>query len=95
MYPYKQTNNKKPIMFWLFRARLLWQFQKRDVTETREHTLNRINKLLDIIEENDKECILVGHGFYFYVMSSILRNRGYRRNGKKRLKNGESVTYTK
>lgn len=94
MYPYKKTLRKKPIIFWLFRARLLWQFHKREGIETREHTLMRINKLLDIVEAKGDDCILVGHGFYFFVMSSVLEHRGYQRDGYRRLKNGKSAIYS-
>lgn len=95
MYPYKKSNRKKPITYWLFRARLLWQLHKREGIETREHTLERINNLLDLIENRGEDCILVGHGFYFYVMSSVLERKGYKREGHRRLKNGASAIYSK
>ncbi len=84
-----------PTFSWLIIGRIQWYIGNNRQNETRSQTKNRIVKLMDIIENQNKDCLLVGHGFYFSQMQSILKKRNYAGARTKYLKNGVIIEFEK
>ncbi|MGL1893656.1 MAG: histidine phosphatase family protein [Spirochaetaceae bacterium] len=87
--PFTNTNINVPSPMWLLIGRLHWFLNLKSQQENRNHTYKRINSLINLIEKDNVDCILVGHGYHFYIMTKVLHKRNYTRKGSIRLKNGE------
>ncbi|WKX76363.1 hypothetical protein [Zobellia laminariae] len=93
--PFSETNLKLPTPLWKVMGRLQWFLNIKRQPEIRRHTLNRIHVLMNRIEEEKKDILIIGHGFYFSQLKRILKKRGYSGNGKSYYKNGEIVKFHK
>ena len=76
-------------------GRLQWFLNIKRQPEISRQTLNRIYVLMNRIEEEKKDILIIGHGFYFSQLKRILKKRGYSGNGKSYYKNGEIVKFHK
>jgi broad specificity phosphatase PhoE len=79
---------------WLLMGRLAWYFSHRSQSETRDQTLLRVRKFIDIIESSKESNILVvSHGALMRFLAKELRKRGYRGRGFLKPGNGESYCF--
>ena len=92
--PFSNTKIKLPITLWMLFGRIHWMKNKKTQSENRNQTKRRMEQLIEKLENEGSDCILVGHGFYFYEFSKLLEHRNYFTNGNRRLGNGEYVEYT-
>lgn len=82
-----------PVHFLNFLATLQWHGGSRRQRETRARTDLRIDAFLDKIEAEGEDCIVVGHGIYFYEMMKIMKRRGYSGEPRRYMRNGEIVEF--
>lgn len=93
--PFTHTKKKLPIWLWVLFGRMQWGFNSPSQLETQSDTKLKMKELLDLIEKENSDCILVGHGFFFYVFSRFLEKRNYSRTGQRKLENGMSSLFAK
>ena len=92
---FTKTNLKLPTWVWKVMGRLQWFLNIKRQPEIRIQTLNRIEALMNTIEDQKKDILIIGHGFYFSQLKRVLKNMGYSGNGKSYYKNGEIVKFNK
>ncbi|MEE0918400.1 MAG: hypothetical protein U0L56_00005, partial [Lachnospiraceae bacterium] len=49
--------------------------------EKRNSTIQRANKVIDLCESQNKDCILVTHGFFMKTLIRVLKKRKYQLSG--------------
>lgn len=89
------TSLKIPLIVWMVIGRIQWYLNIKRQAETKTETIKRIYKMIDCIESTNKNALIIGHGFYFYQMEKILKDKNYLGNRKKQYKNGEMVEFKK
>lgn len=75
---FKDTKKKNPLWIWNFIGRLQWLFNNRRQPETRRQTLIRAKKAIELVENNNKDCFVITHGFYMRTLIKELRSKGYK-----------------
>lgn len=88
------TSLKLPTIIWMIAGRLQWYFNSSRQAEVREKSKLRISRFLDLLEEKNEDCILIGHGFYFAQMMTEIKKRNASGNTRKRMQNEEIRTFT-
>lgn len=87
------TKIKLPTSAWMLIGRLQWLINNKRQKEIRKDSEKRISVFLDLIEQKQQDCIVVGHGFYFSQMVGIMKTRFFNGDMKKRIKNEEVRIY--
>ena len=93
--PFRKTDLKLPTSLWRFMGRLQWFLNSKRQPETRRQTFNKIANLIKTIEDQKKDTLIIGHGFYFSQLKKVLKQKGYSGSGKSYYKNGEIVKFNK
>ncbi|EIJ78223.1 hypothetical protein PB1_11704 [Bacillus methanolicus PB1] len=96
MYPLFNRNMKLPFLMWAILVRTAWLINHKSQLETKYDVEKRINSVLDLIMQSQNENILiVGHGAFLMMMSKELLKRGF--IGKKitRPENGKLYIFEK
>jgi broad specificity phosphatase PhoE len=83
------TKLRLPTIIWMVLGRLQWYFNYSRQPETRKNSNERINIFLDHILCNGRDCVIIGHGFYFAQMVNQMKRRAINGDMRKRLKNEE------
>lgn len=83
---YKDTTKKLPLWVWNVLGRLQWFAGSPRQLESREDTMLRANKVIEICEQENSDCVLVTHGFFMKALLKALKKRGYRLFGNKGIK---------
>lgn len=83
------TKVKLPTLIWMIAGRLQWYFNSSRQAESRKRSKVRINQFLDLLEEAQMDCTIIGHGFYFTQMTGEMKKRGIIGATKKKLHNEE------
>lgn len=91
---FTNTTLKLPAMLWMIAGRLQWYFNSAKQPETRKESTERINQLLNVLQRNQQDCIIVGHGFYFAQLVGEMKKRGITGDMRKRIKNEEMRVFT-
>ena len=91
---FMDTRIKLPTFIWMIAGRLQWYFNSSRQTEVREKSKLRINHFLDLLEDKNENCTIIGHGFYFAQMMSEIKKRKASGNTGKRIQNEEIRTFT-
>ena len=93
--PFVNTNLKLPIFIWMTFGRIQWLLNIKQQPETKRDTLKKIKSLINLLEEEKKDTLIIGHGFYFSQLKRELKKNKY--SGKRKLyfKNGEIVKFIK
>ncbi len=76
-------------------ARLQWRLAVRRQPEVHSETHKRITELIDLVESDESDCLLVGHGFLFFILKRRLKKRGYLGKTPFDFKNGEVAVLEK
>jgi broad specificity phosphatase PhoE len=96
MYPLFKRNVKLPFILWAMLIRTAWLINHKSQPETKSDVEKRMNSVLNQILQNQNENILVvGHGAFLMMMSKELLKRGF--IGKKitRPENGKLYIFEK
>ncbi|VEF46832.1 phosphoglycerate mutase family protein [Bacillus freudenreichii] len=94
--PFIKTKRKLPLSIWNLAGRLAWHFSHPSHPESRKDTIKRANEFIaSLAEEEQKNILVVSHGFFLYVLAKELEKQGYAGPGKRRFKNGELYIYEK
>jgi hypothetical protein len=88
------TACRLPTWFWNAMATLQWYHGAERQIEKRFETDRKIDAFLDRIEAEGEDCIVVGHGLYFYEMMKRMKKRGYSGRAKRSMRNGETIAFT-
>ena len=90
------TKLKLPIWFWYFSGRLQWIFNSSRQPEGQRQTRKRAKHFVKILSKENKDCLVVTHGFFMHTLLSEMRKAGFAVS-KSRLyyKNGEYVVAEK
>lgn len=83
---FKDATKKFPLWIWNIFCRVQWFAGSPRQLETREDTILRANKVIDICEQENEDCVLVTHGFFMKTLLKVLQKRGYRLFGDKGIK---------
>ncbi len=58
-------------------GRVQWYIGSERQLEKRDNTMQRANKVIDLCESENEDCILITHGFFMKTLIKVLKNRGY------------------
>lgn len=92
---YKDTKKQLPTALWKIRGILQWYTGNKRQIETRKDTIIRIKAFVELIEKDNKNKLIIGHGFFFSQLVSYLRKNGYKGRNKRIFKNGDVLTLEK
>ncbi len=74
---FMDTKQRLPLWIWNVLGRVQWYIGSERQLEKRKDTMQRANKVIDLCESEDEECILVTHGFFMHTLIKVLKSRGY------------------
>lgn len=83
---FKDTTKKLPLWIWNVFGRIQWFAGSSRQLEKRVDTIHRANKVIDICEQENSDCVLVTHGFFMKTLVKVLKKRGYKLVGNKGIK---------
>ncbi len=89
-----KTKFKIPLFLWLFIGRMEWLLNIGK-GEKRADTKKRINSFISLMEEKNQDCLVIGHGFYFFWLKKELKRKQYLGMTTFHHKNGEVVPFSK
>lgn len=93
--PFINTNFRLPTFIWMVLGRIQWYLNIKKQIETKKDTYIKINKLICKLENEKRDILLIGHGFYFSQLKKVLKKNKYSGNGKNYYKNGEVIKFNK
>lgn len=94
--PICKTNLKLPYIFWCISGRVAWFLQHKSQVEKKRDTLKRVNKFLDVIqEESNINILVVCHGFLISILQKEIKKRGFEGQKVRRPKNGRLYLFAK
>lgn len=83
-----------PYHLWAIINRIAWIRNNTSQPESRKLTLKRINEILDVIlEEKDKNILIVSHAGILYEVRKILLARGFHGDRFLKASNGKLYVY--
>lgn len=74
---FMDTEKRLPLWMWNILGRVQWYIGSSRQLEKRNSTIQRANKVIDLCESQNKDCILVTHGFFMKTLIRVLKNRKY------------------
>ena len=77
MRPYADGNFRRPLWYWIMRARIQWYFNNERQPETRKASYERAAKVMHLIQQSDRDTVLVTHGFFMLVFMSYCKQNRY------------------
>ena len=72
------TSHSSGYSRWMLRGRLQWLIGHARQPETRKQSMERASRFLHMLENEGKDCIIVGHGFFLNVFLWKCARSGYR-----------------
>lgn len=75
------TEKRLPLWMWNIIGRVQWYIGSSRQLEIRKSTIQRANKVIDLCESQNEDCILVTHGFFMKTLVGVLKNRSYQLSG--------------
>lgn len=82
---FRNTKKRLPLWIWNVCGRVQWYIGSERQSEKRKDTIERANKVIDLCESVNGDCVLVTHGFFMKTMTRALKNRGYLLTGNNQL----------
>lgn len=89
------TKLRLPLWFWNVASTIQWIRNAPRAREPRRETSRRVAAFIDLLASRGEDCIVVGHGMYFYQMMLALRGRGFNGRIHRRMENGEVLEFEK
>ena len=80
---FMDTKKRLPLWMWNILGRVQWYIGSSRQIEKRNRTIQRANKVIDLCECQNEDCILVTHGFFMKELIRTLKNRRYELLGNK------------
>ena len=74
---FRDTTKSLPLWYWNLRGRLQWMRGSARQPETRQETTRRAEAFVDLLEKEDRDAVLITHGFYLTTLLKALRIRGF------------------
>ncbi len=91
-----KTNLRLPYSFWAILNRVDWLRNRIANPEGRTNTLKRINEILEVIlNENKENILIVSHAGTLYEIERILRRKGFRGERFIKPRNGRLYVFRK
>ena len=87
------TKLRLPLWLWNAASTIQWIRNASRAREPRRETSRRVAAFIDLLASRGEDCIVVGHGMYFYQMMLALRGRGFRGRIHRRMENGEVLEF--
>ncbi|MBQ2407039.1 MAG: histidine phosphatase family protein [Lachnospiraceae bacterium] len=78
---FMDTEKRLPLWMWNILGRVQWYIGSSRQLEKRNSTIQRANKVIDLCESQNKDCILVTHGFFMKTLIRVLKKRKYQLSG--------------
>lgn len=66
-----------PLWMWNVGGRLQWMMQSRRQPERKADTQKRAKRLIENLIEQNRDCILVSHGFFMRTLIAELKRQGF------------------
>ena len=79
------TQKRLPLWIWNVLGRVQWYIGSKRQPESRKATMQRADKVIDLCESTNEDCIFVTHGFFMHTLISVLKSRGYLLAGNNQL----------
>lgn len=83
---FMDTKKRLPLWMWNVLGRVQWYIGSVRQLEKKNDTIQRANKVIDLCESANEDCILVTHGFFMKTLIRVLKSRGYLLLGNNQLK---------
>lgn len=77
------SNIQLPLVIWNIMGRVQWYFNSDRQKESRCETVKRADVVIAELEEKNKDCVLVTHGFFMKTLINRLKKKEYIVNGQK------------
>lgn len=91
---WKNINFRIPYNMWVIFNRFAWIRNHVSQPEGRKNTLKRVNEILNtILEEKDKNILIVSHAGTLFEVQKILIRKGFRGNYFIKPKNGKLYVF--
>ena len=91
--PFINTKHRLNVYIWLIMGRIQWFLNIKRQPETAKATYQRATQLVTRLKQMKKNCLLVGHGFFFRVLAAKLIQNGFSGKRIAFLHNAEYSTY--
>ena len=82
-----------PTALWLTIGRLQWALNSKKQPEKKYETDRRIEEFINLIESKNRDCLVIGHAFYFARLKKELKRRKYVGSSISYYKNGSIVEF--
>jgi len=92
--PFMESSIRLPYIFWLMAGRMAWLCSHQSQTETIKQTKERVKRFISSILE-EKNVLIVTHGFLMVQIQEQLIDRGFSGNSFKRAKCGKVYVFEK
>lgn len=94
--PVIKTNLRLPYPFWLIAGRLAWYCSHKSQPETIRQTKCRIQRFISgILEEDNRNLLIVTHGFLMMYIQKELLNKGFTGRRIRKAEHGKIQVLTK
>jgi hypothetical protein len=93
MEPFTETPKHYSLMRLNIMARILWMFNCTRQAETRKGSVERARKFISNYLDTEENCLVIGHRFFFRILSLELLRQGFKGKLILRIENGEKATF--
>jgi broad specificity phosphatase PhoE len=93
--PFTDRDRPYDALFLDVMARLQWRLGSPRQPESRRETIARADRFIDEYLSDGGDCLVIGHGFFFRVLSARMLRRGFHGRRVVYLRNGEHRTYVR
>lgn len=92
---FMDTKSNLPLTVWNVIGRIQWLIGSKRQIETKLKTIKRANKAINMLEQENKDCYVVTHGFFAKILIKQLIKRGFKINKKTLMMNNldEIIAY--
>ncbi len=90
-----KTSYRLPMAIWFVIGRIQWYFNFNRQPEKKSDTQQKIDRIIEIIENKNSDCLIIGHGIYFILLKKTLLKKNYSGNNTNHYKNGQVVEFSK
>jgi broad specificity phosphatase PhoE len=94
MAPFTDRDREYDATFLDAMARIQWAFNNPRQPETRAMTVERANAFMDEYLRDDASILIIGHGFFFRVLSREMLKRGFSGKAIVDMRNGDCRTFS-
>ena len=74
---FRETGEKHSLRLWKARGIAQWYAGGGRQAESRKETMKRAGEFADLLEKEDRDCIVITRGLAMRALTAVLRRRGY------------------